>query len=328
MRSRIHLAMESADAFIARTILRHRAEPPGLISFLFHGIFTNESEISRNLCHPQQSMTVSKLRVFIEHFLEHGYLFVSEADLLGGLRTPGKYVLATFDDGYYNNVRALPVLREFGIPASVFVSARHVELGRCFWWDVLYREAISRGSSLAECARKEAQFKERTHDEIERSLVKLFGNGAFLPRSDVDRPFSPDELRDLAREPGVFVGNHTMDHAILTNYRDDHMTAQISDAQQALTEMTGRTPLFISYPNGNVSPRIVAASLAAGLKLGITVRSGRDRVPLDDASSRRMLLRRQILWGDTDIGRQCVAYRSGHSLLSDARRVVGRPGYA
>ena len=41
--------------------------------------------------------------------------------------------MLTFDDGYYNNHLALPVLEEFDVPALFFISTNHVKQQKCFW---------------------------------------------------------------------------------------------------------------------------------------------------------------------------------------------------
>ncbi|MEJ7665168.1 MAG: polysaccharide deacetylase family protein [Hymenobacter sp.] len=64
---------------------------------------------------------------------------MSPADVLRGLDPAGKYALITFDDGYFNNHLALPVLRRYGVPATFFISSHHVLSGQAFWWDVVYR---------------------------------------------------------------------------------------------------------------------------------------------------------------------------------------------
>jgi peptidoglycan/xylan/chitin deacetylase (PgdA/CDA1 family) len=53
-------------------------------------------------------------------------------------RGRGRLVAVTFDDGYADNLEeALPVLEEFGVPATVFVSTNGIDSSREFWWDEL-----------------------------------------------------------------------------------------------------------------------------------------------------------------------------------------------
>ena len=41
--------------------------------------------------------------------------------------TVGRHVCVTFDDGYYDNLHAIAVLRELGIPATIFVSSKLID---------------------------------------------------------------------------------------------------------------------------------------------------------------------------------------------------------
>ncbi|MBV5327352.1 MAG: polysaccharide deacetylase family protein, partial [Chlorobium sp.] len=70
------------------------------------------------------------------------YKFVSlpeAAEMLSGIRPlePNSMAL-TFDDGYRNNLTfALPILRQFKAPATIFLSTGNVEEQKPFWFDRL-----------------------------------------------------------------------------------------------------------------------------------------------------------------------------------------------
>jgi hypothetical protein len=149
----------------------------------------------------------------------------------------------------------------------------------------------------------------------------LFGRDALVPVSDVDRPFTPLELLDFASHPLISVGNHTTDHATLTNYSPEEVHAQIQDAQDDLRRMTGKLPAIIAYPNGNESPAVVDAARSAGLLFGVGVRPGRNHLPLQPGSPEAMTLRRFTLTGDGAIEAQCRASRSLLSLYRVGRSV-------
>jgi hypothetical protein len=102
---------------------------------------------------------------------------------------------------------------------------------------------------------------------------------------------------------------------------------QICQAQNDILEMTGRTPKMIAYPNGSESVKIRNAAEEAGLRLGVGVRPGRNRLPLDGDSWGRMALRRLTLRGDRGIEQQCRSSRSSlsiHRLLQDVGRMSAR----
>ena len=115
-------------------------ERPALVSFLFHSLFETEAEIRSGLIHPQEATTKQAFRHFLDHFLNAGYRFVSLSDVENGLDANGKYGCITFDDGYANNLRILDTLREYGVPATVFVATAYVAEGKRFWWDTIYSE--------------------------------------------------------------------------------------------------------------------------------------------------------------------------------------------
>lgn len=310
MTEAIQQLVRAADAAIARAYLKLFRERNALIAFLFHSLFRNEAEIAKNLVDPLQRTTVAQLRQFIEYYLQSGYRFVSPADVLNGLSPDGKYAMITFDDGYYNNVLARPLLEEFAVPATFFISTNHVLQNKCFWWDALYRERTAQGASHARIKAEALEMKALTTEQIEQRLIDRFGPDVLRPRGDIDRPFTPDELREFASCPYVHLGSHTANHAILTNYSPDAMRQQLRDCQVALREMTGKTPVAIAYPNGANDPGVVDACHEAGLKLGFTIRPHKTPLPLGSAGDGLLRIGRFCPHGEGPMLTQCRTYRS------------------
>jgi peptidoglycan/xylan/chitin deacetylase (PgdA/CDA1 family) len=325
--------VRGTDATVARAYLALFRERSGVMSFLFHSLFRDEREIARGVVDPLQRTTVAQFRQFIEYYLRHGYRFISPADLLAGdgLDPAGRYALITFDDGYYNNVLARPILEEYGVPAVFFISTNHVRENRCFWWDVLYRERRAQGASDRQIYREAISVKSLRTEEIESRLAERFGPDALRPRGDVDRPFTPAELREFANCPYVHLGNHTANHAILTNYTPDEVRQQVRGAQEALREMTGTAPISIAYPNGAHDPQVVAICRELGLKVGFTIRPEKVPLPLPSESADLLRLGRFCPHADAPMESQCRTYRSDvllYGLFRDGflRLVRGKSG--
>jgi peptidoglycan/xylan/chitin deacetylase (PgdA/CDA1 family) len=316
MRVSAHLkrAILSLDEMLASRFLPAASEKGTLLCFLFHGLFESDGELESGALDPQQGITVEMFRDFVGHFHGLRYSFVSPGQILGGLQPSGKYILLTFDDGYFNNLRALAVMEEFDTPAVFFISSDHVREGKAFWWDVLFREGRRRGRTPKEICRIAAGYKRLRTAEAESNLRKEFGRYALRPVGDLDRPFTPDELDEFAGHRLVHLGNHTKNHAILTNYSSVEAREQIEGGQDAIEQMTGRRPEMISYPNGHSSPLIQQAAREAGLKLGVGVRGGKNPLPLNGGAPEAMILKRFILWGDCGIGAQCRVACSDLSL--------------
>ncbi len=278
-----------------------------LVPVLFHALYENDAQLADVSLAPNQDVTVAVFRSFVAQMLESGYMAVSPAQVDAGLDPAGRYLMITFDDGYFNNTLATGVLAEFRVPATFFISSDHVRQRKAFWWDAFSRELTARGVAGADQRAHIEAVKRWTAEEIEAWLLGKFGERVLEPRGDLDRPFTPGELRQFAASPWVHLGNHTRNHAILTRYEAQAMASQVAGCQQALAEMAGYKPIAIAYPNGNVSPGVVQGCADAGLRLGFTVVPERARLPLAGGPA-RMAIGRFLFHGGRDLRRQCRSY--------------------
>jgi peptidoglycan/xylan/chitin deacetylase (PgdA/CDA1 family) len=274
-------------------------ERSAVMIVLFHGLFRDDVEVANGLCDPQQGITASYFRDFVESLLDNGAT-IRELGAAFQDPRPGLTTVITFDDGYFNNHQALAVLDQFEVPATFFISTNHVREQKAFWWDVLYREGCRRGMTGSQLRRQAQQLKRLTADEIDRQLMTSFGARAFAPVSDCDRPFTSAELADFATSRFVFLGNHTSDHGILVNYDMEGMRHQIIEAQRFLSTITSKGAKSIAYPNGNVDERVRKVAAAVGLEFGLTTRAGLNLT----AAPALMELRRLIVWGVPGASRQ------------------------
>lgn len=296
------------DFFVALGPKSHPGEG-SLIAVLFHSLYRNKGELSDSALAPNQGVTVEDFRSFVGAVLEGGYQVVSPEQVDAGLKPGGHYVLITFDDGYYNNVWALNVLEQFQVPATFFISSHHVLQNKAFWWDAFSRQLAHTGANERSLKTQINSIKTLSSEGVECYLRQRFGGSVLQPRGDLDRPFSAGELRDFARNRWVRLGNHTQDHAILTNYCRSEIGRQIRECQEELTQIAGYPPIAIAYPNGNFCQAAIDASLEAGLRIGLTVRPSRNLLPLESERG-RMTLGRFLFWGGRDARDQCRRFSS------------------
>ena len=312
------------DLLISKVYLKLFHEKNSLSIFLFHGLYQNESEKSLNLVDPQNWVTVEQFNQFVKYFVELGYRFVSPDDIIAGLKSDNRYIMVTFDDGYFNNKYALPALKKYKIPGVFFISTNNLIYNKSFWWDVLYREEIKNGAELKDIVQEQKQLKLKTSKEIEEYLINKFGEKSLIPKSDIDRPFSVSELATFSKEKNVHLGNHTSNHSILTNHTPQDIKSEIFRAQSSINEITGITPNIISYPNGNYSDEVIKISKEAGIKLGITVEYKKNKLPIDSNSKNNMTLGRFDLSGSSDIIKQCQLFRSDVLLYAIASNFLNK----
>lgn len=308
--------LERSDQALARVASKDR---PGLVIFILHCLFADQEEFERGLLDPHEGATVDGLRRLVDYFRAAGYQFVSAAELDAGLTPGGHYAHLSFDDGFANNLRLPDLLESEGAFATVFPSIDHVENQRVYWWNALYRERNSRGQ-LGSLSAETSLLRKMTDAEVNRYLVSEFGPGVLKPAGDVDRPLTVEELRELSRSPSIEIGNHTLAHAVLPNYEPAEAEAQVAGAQAWLGRELGEEPFVIAYPNGSFDDAVVAIAERQGLRIGMTVESGLNRLP--SSAGERMRLKRFRVVFDERQPQRMRAVRSAVQLTAVARRLA------
>lgn len=178
----------------------------------------------------QPSFCRDELRRLLE-WLGGRFPFLRPEEFLAG---EGPGVLLTFDDGFANNAEvALPLLREHGAPAVFFVTVQHVENPRD-WLPATRRTAVAEpGSEIA-------------HD--------LYDGMSYA------------QLCEVAADPLLTLGSHTLHHPFLTRLDDAELRRELGQSKAYLEVATGRTVDLFAYPTGDYDRRVAEAVRAAGYR--------------------------------------------------------------
>ena len=311
---------------LAATGLAPFIRPRGIVlNVVLHSLFADRSEFMGCEMDPHEAVAAEDLKAFVLDLRERGFAFTRPSELMSGnLRESGRYACLTFDDGYANNLRVLPLMEKYGLQATFFVASGNVVSGNAFWWDVVYRELRRRNWHPARIREEQRRLRTLACAEIPWLLAKEFGPQSLYPVGELDRPLSPGELRALAERCDVDIGNHTRDHACLTGCSLVEATSQIEGCQRDIEEMTGRRPRSIAYPYGNFGSAVSQMCRRLGLKLGLTTDEG--TVKLRDICQGADLLRlprvslpRVTLDGRTEVGGQVERALVGAPFASAAR---------
>jgi len=195
-----------------------------------------------------------------------------------GKPCPGGGVVLTFDDGYRSNFElAFPILKKYGLHATIFVATDFVENGSWQWWDrieyamghtkapalELRDGALVFSSPLRTEPEKVAAFrallpsiKRLPQEEVSKSVLRIeealgVGLDSALHPPGIYRSASWDEIVEMQRSGHVTIGGHTHTHRILGRCREETARRELLTCHNLLTERVGiRRPLF-SYPNGH-----------------------------------------------------------------------------
>jgi peptidoglycan/xylan/chitin deacetylase (PgdA/CDA1 family) len=177
----------------------------------------------------------SALESRVAYFRRRGYIgfTLAEAERRrsdGSL--PRRSLVVTFDDGYKSTLRAVPILRRLGVPATVFVVTSFVGSKEPMRW------------------RGIAHWSGTPHRE---ELVSL----------------NWDELAAL-REAGWEVGSHTVTHPILPALAPLTLEMELVESRSEISERLGSCET-IAYPYGKADARVAAAARSAGYLAGCTL---------------------------------------------------------
>ncbi len=274
--------VEISGYIINPMILKFWNENDYLLSFFFHGLYKTNQEKGLNHIDPQQNMTVQQFTDFIDYFLENGYKFIGPDDLHKGLPEHQRYIMLTFDDGYFNNTLAVEILNKYKFPAIFFVTVRNVIENKSFWWDVVYRNRAKEGVTREKIRKELNYLKEFDYKYIDNYILQTFGTDAFKPWSDIDRPFTEKEIIHLAGNPLVYFGNHTFNHSILINCDKEEISSEFIESGRCLSEMTGSAPLLVAFPNGDFDKLTLEVAEDVGFRYAFTAKPRKNRLPLEN----------------------------------------------
>jgi peptidoglycan/xylan/chitin deacetylase (PgdA/CDA1 family) len=311
---------EKLGYFINPIILQLKNEDKQLLVFCFHGLFESLKEKKLNQIDPQGNMTVQEFIEFIDYFLDHNYKFIVPKDLITGVKNNQPCAMITFDDGYFNNLRAIEILIKYGIPAVFFISTKNVVENKAFWWDVIYKYRAKQGSSIEDIATEQKWLKQFNYRFINDYIFKTFGMEAFTPWSDINRPFNPDEIKQLSTNPYVSFGNHTHNHSILTKCTKEEIKEELDIANKFLFETTGTLPLAIAFPNGNFNQTVLEATEEEGFRYAFTTVPGRNLFP---SENNKFTTLNRFMTTTMEISKFGAACRVGyqpHDLYNDLKK--------
>jgi peptidoglycan/xylan/chitin deacetylase (PgdA/CDA1 family) len=211
-------------------------------------------------------------------------------------RLPPRTVCITFDDGYRSVYDlALPVLREFGLPATVFVTSGFVGKDAGNMWNdrIIHAvQSLPAGTlDLSELGLERYTLGAgRTRREVAATLIETakylppLGRHALVERLDQLSGMGQDPLMLTAEmlsaldRNGVEIGAHTISHPILTSLDDDSARDEIAAGKAQLEAIIGKPVRLFAYPNGKVgkdfNARHVEMVRAAGYFAAFTTAVG------------------------------------------------------
>jgi len=247
-------------------------------------------------------ITPEFLRATLAHVRELDVDIVSLDEMHRRLRERDfgrRFACFTFDDGYRDNRDfALPAMREFGAPFTVYVASDFASGTGRLWWlalerlvakadvlDVPVDGTVRRLDCSTAAAKREAFavmhgiLRGLPSDTDVNRMVSDLCRRHGLDDSQIARELcmSWSELKEFAADPLVTIGAHTLSHCNVAKCTSDTAEHEIAGSRGNIEAKLNRPVVHFAYPYGDkgaAAARDFALVRKLGFKTAVTTRPG------------------------------------------------------
>jgi peptidoglycan/xylan/chitin deacetylase (PgdA/CDA1 family) len=249
-------------------------------------------------------------------YVARNHKVVRLSELLAHLESgvPGNAVAITFDDGYADNYEcAFPILRRYGLPATIFLTTGPIDSREPLWFERL-AEAVKTTSrefldmeldvprrlwmrTVAERLQANddiyAVMREMPNTARERLLARILCELRAGESGRRGRMLTWDQIRHM-KQHGIEFGGHTVTHPFLSRLTREEAVWEVSLSRRRIEEELQCTVSHFAYPSGRPQDftdwnREVLKT--AGYSAAVTTVWG-----VNDSSSDPMALKRGQPW--------------------------------
>ena len=184
-------------------------------------------------------------------------LHVLANKLREGFRFTQPTLAITLDDGHLNiKTWCYPLLREFKLPATLFVVSSLISGEEWLWTDKLdYLYQVVHGKfSRVQRAVISQELKRLNGRRREERLQQICASaGVEIPRAVPERYAlaNVDDLREMIASGLVDIGSHTKTHPILSMDDENHAWEEIAGSRHDLQNLLGVEVSTFCFPNGH-----------------------------------------------------------------------------
>ncbi|MGM5029847.1 polysaccharide deacetylase family protein [Tardiphaga sp. 20_F10_N6_6] len=210
-----------------------------------------------------------------------------------------RFACFTCDDGYRDNRdHALPAMRDFDAPFTVYVTSDFASGTGRLWWVALERVVTRADAIEAPIDGQMVRLDTSTLAGKDMAFDRLHGWLRGLPEeADIRREVSAlcaahgidedavsrelcmswDELKPFAADPLVTIGAHTVSHCNLAKQSEAMVVHELSASRTDIENVLQRPAVHLAYPYGDrcaAGSREFALAKSAGFETAVTTRPG------------------------------------------------------
>jgi peptidoglycan/xylan/chitin deacetylase (PgdA/CDA1 family) len=281
----------------APRLLHRHFFPQKLTIITYHAVVRSPLKIY-DWCFLGEESFRQQLTYLKKHFDVVSLAAAVEALWAGKLNRPTAVI--TLDDGYQNNYSvAFPILREFGLPATVFIATGFIDTDDTLWTLRLNLSlAATKRTSLPWNGKNldlsDTPSRAKANVMIRKSLrdlprpelmsrlseiIKMLGEDPKRP-VELDSPFrmlTAQAVKEMNESGLIEFGAHTHTHRILTRLSSNECKKEIELSLRGVEELSGRTCRFFAYPLGgreHYNQQSIDILRSFGIRAAVTTRTG------------------------------------------------------
>ncbi|MBI3436452.1 MAG: polysaccharide deacetylase family protein [Proteobacteria bacterium] len=210
-----------------------------------------------------------------------------------------RFVAITFDDGYRDNrTWAYPILKKYNVPFTLYVPTSFPDRIGELWWIAL-EHVIAKSDRIGlaidgqdrwfDCSTISAKYatfdylyrwlRELPSEQQLRAAVRDLASryGVVIEALCEDLCMTWEEIAEIADDPLVTIGAHTVNHFILHKASEKLARAEMQMGRAVIEAALGVRAEHFAYPVGDRSaagPREFAIARELGYKTAVTTRPG------------------------------------------------------
>ena len=209
-----------------------------------------------------------------------------------------RFVVLTFDDGYVDNYTAAwHVLRRMKVPFTIYIPTAFPDAQGNLWWIAL-EQIIAQHPALLIEMKGERRFFETARPVDKRHVFNvLHGWLRAMPNDEQQKTvyglaerygidlsalcrglmMNWQQIGDMATDPRVTIGAHSVDHFALSRLSEKDARWQMRESANVIASVIGKRPRHFSFPYGwedAAGPREFELARSEGFTTAVTTRPG------------------------------------------------------
>jgi peptidoglycan/xylan/chitin deacetylase (PgdA/CDA1 family) len=210
-----------------------------------------------------------------------------------------RFVCFTLDDAYADNLEfAYPIFKKHDAPFALFVPTSFPDRRGELWW-VAIEAVIAKNDAIGllmhgreqrlEChsVREKRELfdalygwlRDRDSDDEIRQIVRDLAARYHVDIAQIcqQQCLTWDQIGELAKDPLVTIGAHTVNHPILSKIPTAKVTAELKMSRAVIEGAIGKAPAHFAYPFGqrySAGVREFRIARDLGFKTALTTRPG------------------------------------------------------